>query len=59
MASTPAHFQRRISKILSELASVVCQIDDVLVIGCVREQHDVIHKIALIQNYKSNLLESL
>ena len=38
--STPEHFQKRMSAILSGLPGVVCQMDDVLVFGENQSQHD-------------------
>lgn len=40
ITSAPEHFQRRMSKTLSGLTGVVCLIDDVLVYGKTREEHD-------------------
>ena len=39
----------RMSRILSELAGVVCQMDDVLIFGQDREEHDVRLEAALTQ----------
>jgi len=33
ISSAPEHFQKRMSRILSGLAGVVCQMDDVLIFG--------------------------
>ena len=41
ISSAPEHFQMRMSRILSGLAGVVCQMDDVLIFGQGREEHDV------------------
>ena len=38
--SAPEHFQKRMSAILSGLNGVVCQVDDVLVFGKDRTEHD-------------------
>ena len=40
IASAPEHFQKRMSNILSDLTGVVCQMDDVLVFGRNRAEHD-------------------
>ena len=40
IASAPEHFQRRMSFILEGLDGVLCQIDDVLVFGRDKEEHD-------------------
>ena len=40
ISSAPEHFQQRMSRILSGLAGVVCQMDDVLIFGCNRAEHD-------------------
>ena len=40
ISSAPEHFQRRMSEILTGLPGVVCMMDDVLVHGSTREEHD-------------------
>ena len=40
ISSAPEHFQRRMSEALSGLAGAVCMMDDVLVYGENREEHD-------------------
>ena len=50
ISSAPEHFQKRMSRILSGLEGVVCLMDDVLVFGSTREQHEqrlneVLHRI--------------
>ena len=40
ISSAPEHFQRRMSEALSGLAGTVCMMDDVLVYGENREEHD-------------------
>ena len=52
ITSAPEHFQRRMSETLSGLTGVVCLIDDVLVYGKTREEHDErLHKVLLrLQN---------
>ena len=40
ISSAPEHFQKRMSKILAGLEGVVCQMDDVLVFGSDRAQHN-------------------
>ena len=40
IASAPEHFQRRMSSILHGLDGVLCQMDDVLVFGRDKEEHD-------------------
>ena len=40
ISSAPEHFQKRMSQILSGLEGVVCQMDDVLVFGSDKRQHD-------------------
>ena len=47
ISSAPEHFQMRMSRILSGLAGVVCQMDDVLIFGRNREDHDVRLEAAL------------
>ena len=47
ISSAPEHFQRRMSRILSGLAGVVCQMDDVLIFGCNRAEHDARLEAAL------------
>ena len=49
ISSAPEHFQMRMSRILSGLAGVVCQMDDVLIFGRDREEHDVRLEAALIR----------
>ena len=46
ITSAPEHFQRRMSEILSGLNGVVCLVDDILVYGKTREEHDErLHKV--------------
>ena len=40
ISSAPEHFQRRMSEALSGLAGTVCMMDDILVYGENREEHD-------------------
>ena len=40
ITSTPEHFQKRMSDIVSGLEGVVCQVDDILVFGETQEEHD-------------------
>ena len=40
ISSAPEHFQKRMSNILKGISGVVCQMDDVLVFGSTREEHD-------------------
>ena len=40
ISSAPEHFQRRMSEALSGLEGTVCLMDDILVYGATREQHD-------------------
>ena len=40
IASAPKLFQKRMSQLLSGLEGIVCQMDDVLIFGTTREQHD-------------------
>ena len=40
ISSAPEHFQKRMSQILTGLEGVVCQMDDVLVFGSDKAQHD-------------------
>ena len=40
ISSAPEHFQKRMSNILSGLDGVVCQMDDVLVFGVDKTEHD-------------------
>ena len=40
IASAPELFQKRMSNILSGLEGIVCQMDDVLVFGRTKEEHD-------------------
>ena len=40
ISSAPEHFQKRMSKILDRISGVLCLIDDVLVYGKNREEHN-------------------
>ena len=40
ITSAPEHFQRRMNEILRDLSGVVCHVDDILVFGRDREEHD-------------------
>ena len=40
ISSAPEHFQKRMSHILSGLEGVICLVDDVLVFGRDKEEHD-------------------
>ena len=40
ITSAPEHFQRRMSQVLSGLKGVVCLMDDVLVYGATKEEHN-------------------
>ena len=52
ISSAPEHFQKRMSKILTGLDGVVCQMDDVLVFGSDRTQHDA-RLLAVLQRVES------
>ena len=41
ICSAPEHFQKRTSRILQGLPSVLCQVDDVIVYGKNKEEHDM------------------
>ena len=41
VASAPELFQKRMSKLLSGLDGIVCQMDDVLIFGKTKEEHDI------------------
>ena len=41
ISSAPEHFQRRMSDILTDIPGVVCMMDDILIHGKTREEHDV------------------
>ena len=41
ICSAPEHFQKRMSRILQGLPGVLCQMDDVLVYGKDKDEHDV------------------
>ena len=55
IASAPEHFQKRISNILKGLKGVVCQMDDVLVFGSTKEEHDARLKEVLQQISKAGV----
>ena len=38
--SAPEHFQKHMSEVLAGLDGVICMVDDILVCGNTREQHD-------------------
>ena len=40
ISSAPQHFQRCMSEALSRLSGTICQMDDILVYGATREEHD-------------------
>ena len=40
ISSAPEHFQKRMSNILKGINGVVCQMDDVLMFGSTKEEHD-------------------
>nr|XP_049586080.1 uncharacterized protein K02A2.6-like [Syngnathus scovelli]XP_049586090.1 uncharacterized protein K02A2.6-like [Syngnathus scovelli]XP_049586092.1 uncharacterized protein K02A2.6-like [Syngnathus scovelli]XP_049586103.1 uncharacterized protein K02A2.6-like [Syngnathus scovelli] len=40
ISSAPEHFQKRMSQILDGLDGVLCQMDDVLILGATQEEHD-------------------
>lgn len=40
ISSAPEYFQKRMSQVLDGLKGVICMIDDVLVFGSTREEHD-------------------
>ena len=52
ISSAPEHFQKRMSSILTGLSGVVCQMDDVLVFGSDRAQHDT-RLLAVLQRIQS------
>ena len=41
ICSAPEHFQKQMEKILTGLERVLCNMDDVLIFGCSKEEHDV------------------
>ena len=41
IASAPELFQKRMSKLLSGLDGIVCQMDDVLIFGRTKDEHDI------------------
>ena len=41
VASAPELFQKRMSKLLSGLDGIVCQMDEVLIFGKTKEEHDI------------------
>ena len=41
IASAPELFEKRMSKLLSGLNGIVCQMDDVLIFGRTRDEHDI------------------
>ena len=41
ICSAPEHFQKRMSQILAGLKGVLCQMDDVLVFGSDKAEHDI------------------
>ena len=47
ISSAPEHFQKRMNKILSGLDGVMCLIDDTIVFGQTKEEHDFRLKAAL------------
>ena len=47
ICSAPEHFQKRMSQILEGLDGVLCQMDDVLLFGKNKEEHDVRLRAAL------------
>jgi len=52
ISSAPEHFQKRMSRILSGLDGVLCQMDDVLIYGRDRAEHDA-RVIAVLERIKS------
>ena len=51
ISSAPEHFQRRMSEALAGLAGTVCMMDDILIHGATREEHDqrlheVLHRLS-------------
>ena len=40
ISSAPEHFQRRMSAILEGIDGVLCQMDDILILGATQNQHD-------------------
>ena len=52
ISSAPEHFQKRMSRILTGLEGVVCQMDDILVFGNNKAEHDA-HLLAALQRIKS------
>ena len=55
IASAPEHFKKQISNILKGLKGVVCQMDDVLVFGSTKEEHDARLKEVLQQIPKAGV----
>ena len=53
ISSAPEHFQRRMSEVLSGLSGTVCLMDDILVHGTTREEHD--ERLRLVLQRLSNL----
>ena len=52
ISSAPEHFQKRMSRILTGLEGVVCQMDDILVFGNNKAEHDA-RLLAALQRIKS------
>ena len=52
ISSAPEHFQKRMSRILTGLEGVVCQMDDILVFGHNKAEHDA-RLLAALQRIKS------
>ena len=53
ISSAPEHFQRRMSEALSGLSGTVCLMDDILVHGTTREEHD--ERLRIVLQRLSNL----
>ena len=53
ITSAPEHFQRRMSEVLQGLNGVVCLVDDILVYGNTKEQHDT-HLMAVLQRIRES-----
>ena len=49
ICSAPEHFQKRMSRILQGLPGVLCQMDDVLVHGKDKDEHDVRLELVLLR----------
>ena len=50
ISSAPEHFQKRMSKILSGLDGVLCQMDDILIHGLEEHDHRLVAALNRIQS---------